>query len=251
MPTRAQIDAGHRPFRNATIKTLVPSPQELAAREPGIQMHKTVGGVEFVRTPEARFLDLAGFPYRMSHVVVDGLRMAYVDEGPRDGQVVLLAHGQPTYSYLYRRMIEPLVRAGCRVIAPDLIGMGQSDKPIDLRYHHYETHVANWSAFIDALSLENITLVCQDWGSVIGLRVVADRPDRFARVLLSNGTLGGWAIHPFYIPEPVVLDDEAPAILQALATFFSEPFPPNTLLIIDSLASKDFLIEVEAIAVLD
>ncbi|MBW2391498.1 MAG: alpha/beta fold hydrolase, partial [Deltaproteobacteria bacterium] len=225
MPTPEQILAGHRPTRNTSIKTVIPSPQELAAREPDVEIHKTDGGIEFVRTPEERFRNLAGFPFEVSQVEIDGLRMAYLDEGPRDGEIVILAHGQPTYSYLYRKMIQPLVDAGHRVIAPDLIGLGQSDKPIDQRYHHYETHVANFNAFIDALGLEDITLLCQDWGSVIALRTVADRPEIFARVLLTNGSVGGWSIHPFYIPEPVELDEEAPEIMQALAPYMNEPFP--------------------------
>jgi haloalkane dehalogenase len=153
------------------------------------------------------------------------LRIHYLDEGPADGDVVLLMHGQPTWSYLYRKMIPPLVAAGHRVIAPDLVGLGRSDKPIDQGYHRYETHVANVESLIDALGLRDITLVCQDWGSVIGLRIVAERPELFARVLATNAALGGWSPHVFYIPEPVELDEQAPEIAQALAPHFADPFP--------------------------
>lgn len=102
-----------------------------------MHVRETREGISFVRTPEERFRDLSGFPYAPHSVEIDGPRMAYVDEGPREGPVVLLLHGQPTWSYPYRRMIPPLTSAGHRVIAADLIGMGRSEKPIDLRYHHW------------------------------------------------------------------------------------------------------------------
>lgn len=225
MPTPEEIAAGLSPVRNATIKTVVPSPEELAAREPEVPVHRTPGGVAFVRTPEERFENLAGYPFAAHYAEIDGLRMAYVDEGPRDGELVLLAHGQPTWSYLYRKMIPLLVANGHRVIAPDLVGMGRSDKPIDQRYHHFERHVANFEAFLDQLGLRDLTLVCQDWGSVITLRILAEQPDRFRRALATNAALGGWLPQPFYIPEPVTLDEEAPEIAQALAPYFGSPFP--------------------------
>lgn len=147
--------------------------------------------MRYVRTPDDRFEDLDGFPFAPRYVQVpDGeggeLRMHYVDEGPRDGQVILCLHGQPTWSYLYRKMIPPLVAAGHRVIAPDLIGFGRSDKPVRREDYTYAAHVGWMAAFVSALGLRDITLVCQDWGGLIGLRVVAAQPSRFARVVAAN-----------------------------------------------------------------
>ena len=150
----------------------------------------TATGRAFVRTPESCFRDLskAGWTYEPRYVTVDGgMRMHYVDEGNRNGPVVLLLHGQPDWCFLYRHMIPILVAGGCRAIAPDMIGMGRSDKPTDVvNAHTVEAHLAWWLEFIDALQLEEITLFCQDWGGCTGLRVVAARPDLFARVCASN-----------------------------------------------------------------
>ena len=147
----------------------------------------TDAGIEFLRTPEDRFTELPDYPWEPNHVVVDGLRMAYLDEGPRDGPVVLLLHGEPSWSYLYRHMIPPLRDAGMRVIAPDLIGFGKSDKPARKRDYSYARHVGWMTAFVEALDLEDVTLFCQDWGSLIGLRVAAENERRFARIALANG----------------------------------------------------------------
>ena len=127
--------------------------------------------------------------------------MHYVDEGPRDAPVVLMMHGEPSWSYLYRHMIGPVVAAGFRVIAPDLIGFGKSDKPTQKTDYSYARHVGWMRQWIEALDLNNMTLVCQDWGSLIGLRLVADMPDRFAGVVLSNGGLpeGGPAPRAFAV----------------------------------------------------
>ncbi len=142
-----------------------------------------------LRTPEARFEDLPDYDFSENYLDVDGLRMHYVDEGPRDGNVVLLLHGEPSWSYLYRFMIPPLRDAGLRVIAPDLIGFGKSDKPARKSDYSYATHVAWMREFIDTLDLKDITLFCQDWGSLIGLRVAAENEQRFARIALGNGGL--------------------------------------------------------------
>ena len=112
--------------------------------------------------------------------------MHYVDEGPREGEVVLMLHGQPTWSYLYRKMIPPLAAAGYRTIAADHIGMGRSDKPIELSFHTYELHVQRLRKFIATLNLNDVTLFCQDWGGLMGLRVVGDMPHLFARVVAAN-----------------------------------------------------------------
>ena len=117
------------------------------------------------------------------------MRMHYVAEGPEHGPVVLLLHGEPSWSYLYRHMIPPLAAAGMRVLAPDLIGFGKSDKPAKIADYSYAGHVAWMRAFVDALQLERINLFCQDWGSLIGLRLAAEHPDRFERIALGNGGL--------------------------------------------------------------
>lgn len=225
MPTTEQKLRGYAGARNSTIQTLLPSPEELAAREPGVEVMHTPHGVAFVRTPDDRFDGLPGYDFAPNYVEIDGLRMHYVDEGPRTGETVLLLHGQPAWSYLYRRMIRPLADAGYRVIAPDHIGFGRSDKPIDPRFHHFERQVALVKAFIQALGLDAISLFAQDWGSCFGLRSVGDRPDLFARVAISNGGLPVFTPPIFYIPEPVELDAEAPNLIQALAPTVGEPFP--------------------------
>jgi haloalkane dehalogenase len=146
--------------------------------------------MQVFRTPDDRFADLPDFPYAPHYLTLqDGLRVHYIDEGPRDGAVVLLLHGEPTWCYLYRHMIGPLVAAGYRVLAPDLIGFGRSDKPLERGAYSYAGQVAWMREWIEALDLRGITLGCQDWGSLIGLRLVAEMPDRFHGVALSNGGL--------------------------------------------------------------
>lgn len=142
-----------------------------------------------LRTPDARFANLPGFPFAPHYVDVENLRMHYVDEGPRDGEVVLMLHGEPSWSYLYRHMIPVFVDAGFRAVAPDLIGFGRSDKPDRQDDYSYSRHVQWMVLFLEALDLHGINLVCQDWGSLIGLRVAAEHPDRFARIALANGGL--------------------------------------------------------------
>ena len=146
--------------------------------------------MKILRTPEARFDGLEGFPFAPRYEEVgDGLRMAFVDEGPRDGAVVLMLHGEPTWSYLYRKMIPVFVRAGMRAIAPDLIGFGRSDKPASEGDYTYAKLVTWTTALIRALDLREVTLVVQDWGSLIGLRIAAEHPERFARIAVANGFL--------------------------------------------------------------
>ncbi|MBU6407430.1 MAG: alpha/beta fold hydrolase [Alphaproteobacteria bacterium] len=225
MPTLEQKQRGYQGVRNATITTLLPSPGELAAAEPEVPVMRTAQGIAFVRTPETRFSALPDYAFAPNYVEIDGLRMHYVDEGPRTGETVLLLHGQPTWSYLYRRMIAPLAKTGCRVIVPDHIGFGKSDKPIDLRFHHFERQVGLVKSFIQKLGLDYITLFAQDWGSCFGLRIVGDRPDLFARVAISNGGLPVFTPPIFYIPEPVEIDPAAPSLAQALTPTIGEPFP--------------------------
>ena len=142
-----------------------------------------------VRTPDGRFEGLSDYDFAPHYVDIDGMRMHYVDEGPRDGEVILLLHGEPSWSYLYRHMIPPLRDAGYRVIAPDLIGFGKSDKPTRKSDYSYAGHVAWMRSFVEALDLSGINLFCQDWGSLIGLRVAAESENRFARIALGNGAL--------------------------------------------------------------
>jgi haloalkane dehalogenase len=148
--------------------------------------------MKIIRTPEERFQTLPGYPFESHYVdVPDGqggtLRMHYVDEG--SGEAILALHGQPTWSYLYRKMIPPLTGAGYRVIAPDLIGFGKSDKPTNRKDYTYANHVLWVKGLIESLDLDGMTLIGQDWGGLIGLRLVAENPSRFARVVAANTAL--------------------------------------------------------------
>ena len=141
-----------------------------------------------LRTPDDRFTDLPDYPFAPNYLILDDqVRMHYVDEGPRDAQnIVLLLHGEPTWSYLYRKMIPIIAEAGHRVIAPDLIGFGKSDKPTEAEAYTYLTHM-NWlTTFINKLDLQHITLICQDWGGLLGLRLAAENESRFDRVSAAN-----------------------------------------------------------------
>ncbi|MEP0393151.1 MAG: haloalkane dehalogenase [Erythrobacter sp.] len=159
---------------------------------------------EVVRTPDSQFENLPDYDFEPNYVEVADYRIHYVDEGPKDGQTVLLMHGQPSWSYLYRHMIPLLADAGYRVIAPDNVGFGKSDKPVNWSDHSYQMHVDVMAGFVDAIELEDATLFAQDWGGLIGLRVVEQRPDRFARIMLSNTTLPaadgvqGWLGYPLF-----------------------------------------------------
>lgn len=157
--------------------------------------------MDVLRTPDDRFANLDGYPFEPHYATVtadDGtsLRVHYLDEGPRDGPVVLLMHGEPTWSYLYRNFVPPLVAAGKRVIAPDLIGFGRSDKPAARTDYSYARHVDWMTQWITGLDLTGITLFAQDWGGLIGLRLVAAMPGRFARLVVGNTGLPvgtGWS----------------------------------------------------------
>jgi len=144
-----------------------------------------------LRTPDECFADLPDYPFAPHSVEVpsgDGarLRMHYVDEGPRGADPVLCLHGEPSWSFLYREMIPAIAAAGHRVVAPDLVGFGRSDKPAERSDYTYQRHVDWLRAFLEALDLRRITLFCQDWGGLLGLRLVAEHPDRFARVVAAN-----------------------------------------------------------------
>ncbi len=142
--------------------------------------------MKVLRTPEERFEDLPQFDYDPHYVEIAGIRLHYLDEGPDDASVVLLLHGEPTWSYLYRKMIPVFVEAGYRVIAPDYVGFGRSDKLKRKQDHSYQFHVEVMTTFVRNLDLKDITLFAQDWGGLIGLRVLANEQERFSRVVISN-----------------------------------------------------------------
>jgi haloalkane dehalogenase len=193
--------------------------------------------MQTVRTPDSRFENLPGYSFAPHYTEVpDGeggtLRIHHIDEGPIEGDVVLCLHGQPTWSYLYRKMIPVFVAAGFRVIAPDLVGFGRSDKPTERDDYTYARHVQWMSAWLEGLDLQRINLFCQDWGGLIGLRLVAASPERFARVVAANTGLpdgGGQApdeagpMRELYDGLPIVKASEL------FARFADEDGPPGFL----------------------
>jgi haloalkane dehalogenase len=157
--------------------------------------------MEVVRTPDDRFRSLPDFDFAPRYVTIpdgDGreLRVHHLDEGAADAEVVLLMHGEPSWCFLYRTMIPVLVKAGLRAVAPDLVGFGRSDKPTRRTDYTYQRHVDWMTAVVDALDLRDATVVGQDWGGLIGLRVVAEQPDRFSRVVAANTFLPTGDRHP-------------------------------------------------------
>ncbi len=148
-----------------------------------------------LRTPDDRFANLRGFAFAPHYLEQDGLRVHYIDEGPRDAVVTALClHGNPTWSYLYRKMIPVFTGAGLRVVAPDLIGFGRSDKPAEASWHSFDQHREILLAFVERLDLTNVMLVCQDWGGLLGLTLPMAMPDRFTRLLVMNTGLGTGAV---------------------------------------------------------
>ena len=150
--------------------------------------------MDVLRTPDSRFENLEGYPFVANYIDVAAsdsppVRMHFLDEGPADGPPIVLLHGEPTWSYLYRTMIPPLAEAGNRVLAPDLIGFGRSDKPSRVEDYTYLRHVEWVTAWFERLRLKEVTLFVQDWGSLIGLRIAAEQGERIARVVVANGFL--------------------------------------------------------------
>jgi pimeloyl-ACP methyl ester carboxylesterase len=144
-----------------------------------------------LRTPDERFAGLPGWPYAPQYLQIDGLRLHYVDEGPRDAAVTALClHGQPSWSYLYRKMIPVFTAAGLRVVAPDLIGFGRSDKPEDEAWYSFDSHRQMLLRFVEQMDLRNVLLVVQDWGGILGLTLPMERPERYTRLLVMNTALG-------------------------------------------------------------
>ncbi len=199
--------------------------------------------LECVRTPDSAFADLPGFPYA-PHYVDDlpgypGLRGHYVDEGPRDAaHTFLCLHGEPSWSYLYRKMIPVFTAAGGRVVAPDLLGFGRSDKPVDDAVYTFDFHRNYLKAFIEHLDLRNITLVCQDWGGLLGLTLPHEYRDRFRRMIVMNTTLAvgkaptqGFIDWRNYVASRPDLDvaglmkRSSPILSDAEAAAYGAPFP--------------------------
>ncbi|MEO0896426.1 MAG: haloalkane dehalogenase [Bacteroidota bacterium] len=184
----------------------------------------TSSGVAFVRTPEVCFENLPDWPFAYQYVEIDGLRQAYAEAGPANGEVVLLLHGQPSWSYLYRDMIPVLADAGFRVIAMDHLGMGRSDKPIDITEYSYLGHGDRLESFIQELGLSDINLFVQDWGSLIGLRVAGLNPEWFASISVGNGML---PLMPagFEVFEPIENPNEIADIPFPFAGFTDQQVP--------------------------
>jgi len=179
-----------------------------------------------IRTRESRFADLKDFPYKANFLQINDLQMHYIDEGPSEASPVMLLHGVPTWSYLYRHMIGKIAAAGKRVIVPDLIGFGRSDKPAKKSDHSYKSHIDWIKTFIKLLGLKDIILFGQDWGSLIGLRIAAEEPDLFAGIIISNGMLptGEQEMHFTF------------KLWKAIARY--SPFLPLDLIISSGIAGK-------------
>jgi haloalkane dehalogenase len=139
-----------------------------------------------LRTPDSQFENLPDYDFEPNYIQIGDYRVHYLDEGPKDGEIVLMLHGEPTWSYLYRKMIPVLTKAGYRSIVPDLIGFGRSDKPVSMDTHTYKFHVDAMATLVKELGLNDMTFFGQDWGGLIGLRVVAENESRFARVVIGN-----------------------------------------------------------------
>ena len=152
---------------------------------------KKVPFMKVLRTDDSRFENLSGYDFKPNFIDIETadqtqLRLHYLDEGPRDGEIILCMHGQPSWSYLYRKMIPILTKAGKRVLAPDLVGFGKSDKPTDRDNYSYKNHISWMNQWLGKLGVTDITLVCQDWGGLIGLRVLANNHDKFSRLVVAN-----------------------------------------------------------------
>jgi len=196
-----------------------------------VKIYTTKKGIKYVRTPDSRFANLPGYPFKPNYVLIDGLKMHYIDEGPKNGEVILMLHGQPSWSYLYRKMVPVLAKAGYRAIALDLIGTGRSDKPIDLNMHTYEQQIKWVKSFIHKMKLANITLFCQDWGGLIGMRIAGDESELFARLITANTALPIFpkGQNPFYVPNPIKVDCAIPhnfksAMISSTMKEFPESF---------------------------
>jgi haloalkane dehalogenase len=199
-----------------------------------------------LRTPDARFVGLPGYPfapnYRDDLAGYAGLRIHYLDEGASNVRVALCLHGQPTWSYLYRKMIPGLVAAGYRVIAPDMFGFGRSDKPVEDAVYTFDFHRESLLAFIRALDLDRMTLVCQDWGGLLGLTIPMYMADRFEALLIMNTALAtgdrpltkgfidwrAWNNANPDMPVGKLMSRACPQLSPAEAAAYDAPFPDST-----------------------
>jgi haloalkane dehalogenase len=202
--------------------------------------------INALRTPEARFHDLPDYPfapnYRDDLAGYPGLRMHYLDEGASNARVALCLHGQPTWSYLYRKMVPGLVAAGYRVIAPDMFGFGRSDKPVEDALYTFDFHRKSLIAFIRALDIGRVTLVCQDWGGLLGLTIPMEMPDRFEALLIMNTALAtgdqpltkgfidwrAWNNANPDMPVGKLMSRACPQLSPAEAAAYDAPFPDAT-----------------------
>ena len=197
--------------------------------------------VEVLRTPEERFANLPGFAWAPRTFEWKGLRAHALDEGPRDARVLLALHGEPTWSYLYRRMIPPFLAAGYRVVAPDFIGFGRSDKPVDDAFYTFDMHREFLLDFVERMDLKRITLAVQDWGGLLGLTLPMESPGRYERLLVMNTALGtgdgplseGFIAWRAYVAKTPDLDcgkllaRACPQLTQAEASAYEAPFPDS------------------------
>lgn len=199
--------------------------------------------VDAKRTPDTHFENLPGYDFQPHYVETlngyGGLRVHYIDEGPEDAERVFLClHGQPSWSYLYRKMIPVFVESGARVIAPDWLGFGRSDKPVDDALYTYHFHRDMMISFIEDLDLKNITLVCQDWGGILGLSIPQDMPERFKRLIVMNtaipvGKSAGpgfeaWKAYNATQPDmdvAALMKRATPVLTDAEAAAYGAPFP--------------------------
>lgn len=194
--------------------------------------------MDVLRTPDERFASLPGWPYAPHWRLHDGMRMHFVDEGPRDAAATALClHGEPSWGYLYRRMMPLFTGAGLRVVVPDFLGFGRSDKPADDGWYSFDRHRESMLALIDALDLRDVMLVCQDWGGLIGLTLPMARPGRFTRLLVMNTGLGTgtvtegfrqWRAYCNSQPDLAVgrlMRRGCPHLSEAEAAAYDAPFP--------------------------
>jgi len=204
--------------------------------------------MKILRTPDDSFENLTGYPFKPNYIEIwdsedQELRIHYIDEGLLDAKPVLLMHGEPSWSYLYRKMIPIITDAGYRAIAPDLVGFGRSDKPADRKDYTYQRHVGWMQAWLNKLHLQRVTLVCQDWGGLIGLRLVAQNPDQFSRVVVANTGLPtgvgpmpdaflSWRKYSIEVPNfdvggIITMGCQTPLTADVIAAY-NAPFPDDT-----------------------
>jgi haloalkane dehalogenase len=195
--------------------------------------------MQTLRTADERFVGLPGYAFAPHYCDLGPLRMHYLDLGERTAPVALCLHGQPTWVYLYRKMVPPLLAAGYRVIAPDFFGFGRSDKPVDEHVYSFDFHRSSIISLIEALDLHRVMLVCQDWGGLIGLTIPMDLPDRFERLLVMNTALGtgdvplgegflAWRAFSNRSPDmdiAALMKRSHPDLLDAEAAAYGAPFP--------------------------